>query len=160
MAYAFERMTTDADMCGKGYVHWKSWQEAYPGLVSEEYLRARTQEKCVEMARKWPQNTIVAKDNGRVVGFVCWLECGDEEDCGEIGALYILREYYGTGLGRRLMDCALRELDGFGRVALWVLAENKRAVRFYEKCGFAPDGTEREANMGRPVKVIRMVMRR
>jgi hypothetical protein len=29
---------------------------------------------------------------------------------------------------------------GYVRVVLWVLADNARARRFYDKAGFAPDG--------------------
>ncbi|NUK37491.1 GNAT family N-acetyltransferase, partial [Streptomyces lunaelactis] len=32
--------------------------------------------------------------------------------------------------------------DGFAGMLLWVLKENDRARRFYEKAGFAPDGAE------------------
>ena len=31
-------METDEEKKGKAYVHWKSWQEAYRGLISQEYL--------------------------------------------------------------------------------------------------------------------------
>ena len=32
--------------------------------------------------------------------------------------------------------------DSYPQIYLWVLKENKRAIRFYEKCGFHPDGQE------------------
>ena len=32
------RDKTDEEIKGKAYVHWKSWHEAYVGIVSQEYL--------------------------------------------------------------------------------------------------------------------------
>ena len=31
-------MMTDAEIDGKAYVHWKSWQETYTGLIDQTYL--------------------------------------------------------------------------------------------------------------------------
>lgn len=59
-------------------------------------------------------------------------------------ALYVRPERIGTGVGRALMDALLAraESDGRASLLLWVLRENGRARRFYEKAGFAPDGAE------------------
>ena len=95
------------------------------------------------MAFSWPDNTIVAKENGNVIGFVCYGDRGEEApDIGEIFALYVLADYYGKGVGRKLMDVGLEHIKRFPQVRLWVLKENRRAIRFYEKCGFLPDGSE------------------
>lgn len=151
-------METDAEIEGKGYVHWKAWQEAYAGIVDPEYLAALTPEKCRSIAFRWRDNLLVAKDGENVVGFAGYGESGDHlPDTGEVFALYILKAYYGTGLGRRLMDAALEKLAGVDRVALWVLKDNKRAIRFYEKCGFAADGTEKPISLGTEITEIRMV---
>ena len=61
-------------------------------------------------------------------------------NAGEIFALYVLSEYYGTGVGLRLMQAGLKELSTYPEVYLWVLKDNKRAIRFYEKCGFVLTG--------------------
>jgi len=143
MDIVIKKMETDREIQGKAYVHWKAWHEAYPGLVSADYLDKLTLARCEEMARRWTDGILVAKDGDRVVGFV---GCGDRGDeapgVGEVFALYVLRQYYGTGLGRRLMEAALEQLHGYEEICLWVLKENARAIRFYRKCGFRPDGTE------------------
>ncbi len=143
MNIIIKAMETEAEIRGKAYVHWKSWQEAYPGLVSPAYLEKLSLEKCEEIAFRRPENTLVAKDGERVLGFVCY-GGGDDPDTGEIFALYVLAAYYGTGLGRRLMDAGLERLRECPEVRLWVLQGNARAIRFYEKCGFRPDGAEKE----------------
>ena len=152
-------METDDEIRGKAYVHWKAWHEAYPGLVDQGYLEDMTLEKCEKIAYSWPGNLIVAKDNGRVIGFVGYGDCGNETpNTGEIFALYVLAEYYGKGVAQKLMKAGLQQLMNYPQVCLWVLKENKRAIRFYEKCGFVPNGEELiSSNIG--ATEIRMVLK-
>lgn len=158
MNIILKKMETKEETRGKAYVHWKSWQEAYPGLVAQEYLDKLTLQKCEEIAFRWPENLIVAKDEGRVVGFVGYGNREEEPpELGEVFALYVLAEYYGTGVGRMLMDAALEQLKGYPQVCLWTLKENCRAIRFYRKCGFVPDGKEK-ANPFLHVTEIRMTL--
>ena len=158
MEFEIKKMETDGEIAGKAYVHWKSWQEAYKGLVDAAYLEALTLEKCTAAAFKYPENTLVAKVGEKVAGFCAYGE-GRAEDlpgAGEIYALYVLPEYYGTGIGMALMDAGLEKLGG-KRAFVRVLKNNARAIRFYEKCGFVRDGFGQELVIGTPVTVIRMV---
>lgn len=157
-----KKMETDDEKRGKAYVHWKSWQEAYPGIVDQSYLDKLTLEKCEEMAFKWPDNLIIAKDGDKVVGFVGYGQYRSDEleNTGEIFAIYLLSEYYGTGVGYKLMQEGLAVLKDYPQVAVWVLKENKRAIRFYEKCGFKFDGREEEIKLGSPVVEARMLLTR
>lgn len=143
MEIIIKKMETEDEIRGKAFVHWRAWHEAYPGLVSQAFLDRLTLEKCEQMAFRWRDQLMVAKDGDRVVGFV---GCGDRgaeaPGIGEIFALYVLSEYYGTGTARRLMEAGLEQLRAYPQVCLWVLKENKRAIRFYEKCGFRADGEE------------------
>jgi ribosomal protein S18 acetylase RimI-like enzyme len=61
---------------------------------------------------------------------------------GELYALYVTPAWWSAGVGRALMGSVLSALedDGYRRVVLWVLADNARARRFYERAGFAADG--------------------
>ena len=38
-------MVSDSEMDEKGYVHYKSWQETYSGLMPDDYLKGLTLEK-------------------------------------------------------------------------------------------------------------------
>lgn len=143
MNVEIKKMETEEETRGKAYVHWRAWHDAYPGLVRREYLENLTLEKCEKIAFDWPDNLIIAKAKDSVIGFVGYGDRGDEApDTGEVFALYILSEYYGKSVGRQLMDAALQRLREYPQVCLWVLKENKRAIRFYQKCGFCPDGKE------------------
>jgi GNAT superfamily N-acetyltransferase len=60
----------------------------------------------------------------------------------ELYALYVAPDWWSTGTGRALMDRVLAEVraEGYLRIVLWVLTENARARRFYERCGFRLSG--------------------
>ena len=141
MSIVIKPMETDEEIKGKAFVHWKCWQETYPGLVSQAYLDNLTLEKTEEKAFQWRDNILVAKDGDGVVGFVGYGK-SSEADTGEVFALYVLPEYHGTGVGRQLMDAALEKLASYPHICLWLVKGNARALRFYEKCGFHLTGEE------------------
>lgn len=142
MEFEVRKLESDSDKKGKAYVHWKSWHEAYSEIVSKEYLEKLSLEKCEEMAFRWPDNTYVALDWDKVVGFACYYVHDDDPKVGEINAIYVLADYYGTGVAQKLMEAGLSELSEQARVELWVLKDNPRAISFYKKFGFTEDGTE------------------
>lgn len=150
------------DMAGKAYVHWQSWREAYAGLLDESYLARRTLARCEEMARRWTDNTLVAELDGRIVGFGAWGVCRDEilSLCGELHALYVLKECYGQGIGYSLMNACMQRLSKYPAVILWVLDGNTRAIRFYERYGFAFDGAQQQITLGTPKTERRMIYHR
>ena len=103
---------------------------------------------------------MVAKDSDRVVGFVGYGDRGEEApNTGEIFAMYVLSEYYGKGVAQQLMKTGLEQLNGYSQICLWVLKENKRAIHFYQKCGFVPDGREK-TNQNIAAEEIRMILSR
>ena len=163
MNFQIVPMASEQDMDGKAFVHWKAWQEAYADLVDHAYLAGLTLEKCRQMARRWPDNMLLAKTGeGRTIGFAGCGKSGDPDlkDAGEVFAIYVLKEFYGRKAGCALMNAALEKLSAFPRIAVWVLKDNARAVRFYERFGFARDGAEKEITLGKPLTEIRLVYER
>ena len=66
---SYRQMAVDeSDSEDKGYVLWKSWQETYLGMVDSRYLAELTIDKCVKIAQKRPENTIVALYAGAQAG--------------------------------------------------------------------------------------------
>ena len=81
---------------------------------------------------------------------------------GEIVSLYLREPYAGRGLGRALLEAAAAALAalGFEDIFLWVLEENGRARRFYERAGFAASGEAMECEIGgRALRELRYVRR-
>ena len=150
------------DIAGKAYVHWKTWQEAYTGLVDQAYLDGLSVERSIERARRWPDNTLVAEADGRIVGFACYGECRNEDlhGCGEVYAIYVLEEYQKRKIGYALMNACFEKLSEYPAIAVWVLEGNDRAIRFYERYGFRFDGASAEITLGTPITELRLVFRR
>jgi ribosomal protein S18 acetylase RimI-like enzyme len=88
--------------------------------------------------------TIVCEDNGAVVGFASTGPSRDEDEAGELYAIYVEPEAWSTGAGRALLQAAEDALVAeYGSALLWVLEDNPRARRFYERAGWAPDGVRK-----------------
>ena len=132
-------METEAEIAGKAFVHYTAWLETYPDLIPREYLERRSLEKCEALARAFPENTLVALEEGKVAGFLGY--CPEARDfvslrpASEITGLYVLRAHQGKGVGGALLDRALALLPE-KRVALFVLRGNGNAVGFYLHRGF------------------------
>ena len=136
--------------------HIACWRAAYKGILSDEYLSSMNVEQMAEANQRILSEPGIfecyyAEHNGSMIGRLVIGKSRDEDkaDAGEIGAMYLLSEYWGKGYGREMMDFSLSELKRMGHdeVLLWVLEANNRARLFYEKCGFASDGTHKEINI-------------
>lgn len=82
----------------------------------------------------------------RVIGFCSY---GPERERargftgrGEVWAFYVHPDRWGSGAAALLMDHVEERLkaEGFVTAVLWVLDDNPRARRFYERQGWAPTG--------------------
>ncbi|MCR5664607.1 MAG: GNAT family N-acetyltransferase [Oscillospiraceae bacterium] len=153
-------METGDEIRGKAFVHWKGWQESYRGMVDDGYLDRMTLAQTEEKAFRWRDGILVAKDGARVVGFVGYGPAHGEDGAGEVYALYVLAEYQHRGIGYALLRRALDGLAGCRVIHLWAFAENKKALRFYERVGFHPDGTEKEIVLGAPARGVRLTLAR
>ncbi|MGZ3275971.1 MAG: GNAT family N-acetyltransferase [Caulobacteraceae bacterium] len=78
-------------------------------------------------------HVFVWTEDGEVLGFGVVLPRSDGE--AELDGLFVEPEAWGRKIGRRLVDHAMQMARGRGSVSLNVVA-NKRALGFYEKCGF------------------------
>ena len=160
MTVIIKSMETPEVIEGKSLVHWQTWREAYDDLLPAEFQETMTLERCRFFSQKYPENTLIAIDGMKVVGFISYGNFRDETiQAGEIIALYILKDYYGKGIAQKLVKAALNALDHFSEIFLWVLKENKRAIAFYQKMGFTVDGQEKILDLGKLIIEIRMVFK-
>ncbi|MGK5678654.1 N-acetyltransferase family protein [Actinoplanes sp. URMC 104] len=147
------RPFADADARPVAEIHVRTWQVGYAGIVPGDYLAGLDVDEFVARRRTRPlpegAQTLVAEEDGRVVGFVSFgpyrREDGPDPGMGELYAIYLHPDHWGRGTGRRLIDAARGGLAaaGFPDMRLWVLTGNTRARRFYERAGLAPDGVEK-----------------
>lgn len=63
----------------------------------------------------------------------------------QLGTLAVEPRLHGQGVGRAMIDDALRHLraDGIRRVELYAEADNTQALAFYQRLGFVHEGTLR-----------------
>jgi len=135
-----------------------SWRTAYRGIVPDDVLDALSvsSEKVAWLEERYDAGDIgslVAVAEGRVVGMAFHGPCRDEDRWGEreLYALYVLPSHWGSGAGQGLLD-GCRPVT-----SLWVLADNARARRFYERNGFRPEGSK-EITFGVPLLEVRYLL--
>lgn len=77
--------------------------------------------------------------NGRIVGVVLAGPDPDDPALGHLARLYVDPDRWGVGIGRALHDTAIADLAGrgFPAATLWVLEDNVRARRWYERLGWS-----------------------
>ena len=86
---------------------------------------------------------IVAERTNRLVGFVTI------DDTGYLDQLVVAPDHWGSPLATALVDEAKRLSPDL--ITLLVNTDNARAIRFYERNGFAHAGEDVNPTSGRPV---------
>ncbi|MDX2968291.1 GNAT family N-acetyltransferase [Kribbella solani] len=144
------RPFTPTDAEAGAWCHLLSWREAYAGLAPDDLLLERTSDIARRIERwstplgagrtRWialnPDPGAPIED--QVAGFV-GIGPGRDEDSPvpfELEAIYTRRAFWKTGLGGRLLEVGVGERAAY----LWVFEGNERALGFYRRHGFVPDG--------------------
>ena len=160
MSGAVVRPAVPDDAEGIARVHTRSWQVAYRGVVPDAHLdglswQRRSEGWSQELAEPTlPRSSVlVAVDEGVVVGFASVGSTRDDdlrsEGLFELYAIYVSPDKWGRGVGSSLLDAALQMVPAVAPgLTLWVLADNATGRRFYERHGFAGDGTTRLEQFG------------
>jgi GNAT superfamily N-acetyltransferase len=127
-----------------------AWRGAYRGIVDDAVIDALQHADIASWMRNLVANTaartLVAEETaGEVLGFTRFGDDAEDAANGHIFALYVTTGSSGKGVGRQLLERAIKEVDPSSTraVTLWVFKKNERARRFYEAAGFDPDGGAR-----------------
>jgi len=142
-------------------VHVRTWQAAYEHVFGAERLAgidvARREGLARHFATDAEHDAFVAEAGGRIVGFVACGPPGDGGEERELFAIYVLPEAWGSAAASGLMGAALDAMRGRGAAdaILWVLDDNPRARRFYEREGWRADGSAESEYLGLTVPLVR-----
>lgn len=137
-------------------LHAKSWQENYRGTFSDHFL---DEEVLGDRMKVWKdrlqspndkQWVLLAEDQGVAIGFICIYLDKDSVYGTLVDNLHVASAFIGQGFGETLMVKAARFIRETHRKSmyLWVLANNTKAIRFYERLGGVPKETVRDFDIG------------
>ncbi len=124
-------------------VNIDTWKTTYRSIVSDEYLDSLNchDEKRIERSIKQIQENnpyLIALVNGKIVGMLTYgkSRADKHKESGEINAIYVLKEYQGNGIGKKLFLEAVNYLvkDSFDSMIIGCL-EGNPSNNFYIKMG-------------------------
>ncbi len=137
---------------GIAQIYVESWRWAYQNIVPDSFLAELTPAPWASLLQDETFDSFVLLDHARYIGAASFCSARDATlpDWGEIVSLYLLPDYAERGLGALLLDQTLSAMkdQGFEHIYLWVLEENYRARRFYEKHGFVNSGDVMSLEIG------------
>jgi GNAT superfamily N-acetyltransferase len=156
-----------ADAPAMARVHIDSWRWAYTRLMPRSYLEelsvprrtrhwaafigdahtaamawvAYDQHGCCGLASAGPTRGHVSLSLGR--------DAARASNVGEVHTLYVSERAAGRGVGHALIAYTVAQLKATAHSAaiLWVLEDNHRARRFYEREGWRHDGARRQEDV-------------
>jgi len=145
-----------------GAMHHASFVETYTGLAPESFWEWASVQRSIENWDRLLRNGVVAtlaEVDGSVVGVAAAGEAvprGDVQPVRdrELSSFYVLESHHGTGIGQALLD---RVVPPGIEAQLWLARDNPRALRFYERNGFAPDGAENDGLGFGGIRAVRLV---
>jgi GNAT superfamily N-acetyltransferase len=139
------RNAAPSDAASIARVQVDTWRTTYRDIVPDDFLASMSYE---EFAGRWRSRLeapepgrfihVAGMEDDRVVGFASGgrEREGDTIFTGEVYAIYILQEFQGKGIGRKLIGAAARRLRAGAHQSMlvWVLADNP-SRRFYGAMG-------------------------
>ncbi|MBM7081641.1 GNAT family N-acetyltransferase [Micromonospora sp. WMMD734] len=144
----------DAEAIARVHIH--GWQAGYAGIMPAEVLARLNPVAWAQRRRdvgtadpEHPFTTLLAEIDGLPAGFTTFGPYRNNQDrgdldpaYGEVLAMYVEPAHWGDGTAQALFAAARDGLAarGWREYRLWVLADNARARRFYERAGLSVDG--------------------
>lgn len=161
------RSASKTDYVEIAKLHARSWQENYRGSYSDYFLDHEVHE---DRATVWEQRfaspaanqfTVLAEEDGKLLGFICAFLDADPVYGTLIDNLHVSAETKGKGIGKELIrKVAAKSVENnpLSKVYLWVLEANVRAFEFYMHFGAEHVETTLADDIGdKAVSVCRMV---
>lgn len=150
------RTATLADAPNLAEIHVAAWRAAYADHMPSEFLAGMRVEERTAMWQKTLSDpspltfAVSVNEAGEPMAFCVYGPSRDQDakdtDVGELIALNVHPSVWGKGHGQALCLRVLAHARSqhWPVVTLWTLRGNARARAFYEKLGFAADGTEKQ----------------
>ena len=163
------RIATVSDAAAIAAVHVRSWQSAYRDYFSSDFLDRLSVERRAEQWVAWladsAQTTALHEAPAGISGFATIGPSRDADAASSIGELRLIyvepaawRRHVGTELMQWVAaEAVSREWRG---MTLWTIEANRGTRAFYERCGWAEDGSaKREPFAGQVLSQVRYAWR-
>ncbi|WP_369899920.1 N-acetyltransferase family protein [Bacillus manliponensis] len=159
MTFTIKHMNED-DIAAVQEVATICWHDTYEGILPKEGRAAfleRLYSKEMMKNRLERSHLFVAEVDGRIVGFANFspIKHGNEA---ELGAIYILPEHQGIGIGTALLQKGISHLEIVKKLYVCVEVENEKGKLFYKAKGFSPLEQFEEEFEGHTLQTMRMVL--
>lgn len=145
-------------------VHRASWQHSYAGILPYKTLRAMIERRNGHWWQRAIRGStsILVLDVGGVIAGYATLGLNRARSLpqeGEIYELYLLPEFQGVGLGKRLFGETRRLLESLGckGTVVWCLEDNDQALAFYRACGGRDIAEGAEVFEGQPIRKLAFI---
>ena len=131
--------------------------EIYNEAILKTVATFDTETKTIEQQRKWFEDhstknpILVAEENGVIFGFASLSKYSNRcaySDTAEI-SLYIMEEFQGKGIGKKLMKAIIDEGEkvGLHAVIARITDENEKSIHLHKSVGFEHIGTMKEVGL-------------
>lgn len=141
------RPYSEQDWLGICQVHDRSQPDEFKGSCDLRAMKPLQQNPNVNHIY-YTYDKFVACEDKKVVAFIAL-----DSHC--IALLYVDPDYQNQGIGKRLLQLALKLISS--PVYTIVMAGNQRAIAFYQKAGFQEIGRFNSSVSGYPCQFIRLV---
>ena len=132
-------------------IHTRAWQVAYRGILDQKLLDDIDGDKREAMWRErlipnQARTNLVFEENAMICAWSAFGPSEEEPAAQELIGIYVDPAMFRRGIGSKLWEETnrLMLLCRPDRLILWVLKDNTRARRFYEKLGFENDQRTRD----------------
>lgn len=160
--------STEEHFSAMSLIHAMGWRDTYEDALPREWMAAHiTDDRWVPTFRDYAaggvNHGLLLYDGSTPVscltygparmgaqnhggGKIVHFDSAGYEGWGEVLSFYTHPEHRGKGYGGLLFEEALRRLKalGFRQAYVFVLRENERSRRFYQRHGFTWDGTHQD----------------
>ena len=161
MNYSIRTMALD-DIPQVQNVAKASWNHTYEGIIprdiQDNFLKSAYNDEM--MKRRLEHSYLyVSEIDGKIVGFANFSPVKKHGEV-ELGAIYLLPEYQGKGIGTALLREGLHQLEGVNEVYINVERENHIGRNFYDAKGFTVVSEFDDNFDGHILKTVQMILKK
>jgi len=154
------RVPNPDDAIRMAEVHIAAWRHAYAGVMPDDFLAGLDHGRLTANWRRDLANppdgttNMVGELDGRIEAISVvgpFRDRADDDDPdGELWMINCHPDAFGSGVATEVHRWALQQLgrDGHRRAALWVVEQNPRARRFYQREGWELDDQTKTDEFG------------